>query len=304
MQKILSLPTTFDLSTVTYKGPKENLPEIFRRINAAPVTLTDYEVFAASWIMYEFSLESLEDKLRVQIFEDLKKYYQEKKSGNGKADKKQLLEYNFNIDDVGSDGKIQLFELLQSFATRLALNTHYRSIMSKKGEVFIFTIFSLLLSKPENRRPNKIDDIVNGTGTIFQEKYNKEPENLLKFLLETFENIEKAIEFVSGSLTRLELKGKDAKTFDVRKNPYSVYRMIMAYIDSTTQVSVETLSYTSKNQNKNDLKQLKKVMFHRAIYERLSKFWKGDNRQVSAFSDLLKTEKLTEDFEFPPPADD
>lgn len=147
-----SLQEELDISEVTipvilFTGPNAMLPEVFERLNSQGVTLSKYQIFAASW-QKPCKIENAE------ILEAVKAFYS-----------KRLSDASIEIEDIAEDGlpeTLTLFDYLTGLGTVLA-NRYPLLFPSEWSPSIGFQIATVAHKLPIGQM-NKLQEAFNAVG--------------------------------------------------------------------------------------------------------------------------------------------
>lgn len=250
---------------IDYRGPSENIPNVFYNLNTGGVQLSKYETYAALWSKPLFVIDD------EQLLENVKMKYKKLQDDSD-------LDIVFSEDDMSQNG-ISLFEYCYALSGVIRNKTKGYDILfgenSKSTDPIGFELLSLILGESVNKA-ERIHSILKDTTPSFL-------VSLKKLIDDSVFNVKNALKDI--------LLGKNGATLH-SDSTYLIYHIIVSYIREYYIIDVKSETITKK-QDTLPVSDFKKYMPLHYVYDCLTDYWKN-NRQVSDLNrDLNSLEKRT-----------
>lgn len=248
---------------IDYRGPSENIPNVFYNLNTGGVQLSKYETYAALWSKPLFVLDD------EQILENVKLKYK-------KLQEDSELDIVFSEDEMAQNG-ISLFEYCYALSGVIRNKAKGYDILfgenTKSTDPIGFELLSLILGESVNKA-ERIHSILKSSTP--------------SFLVAIKRMIDDSVANVKNALKEV-LVGRNG-AFLHSDSTYLIYHIIVSYIREYYNVDVKSETI-SKKQDTLPLSDFKKYVPLHYVYDCLTDYWKL-NRQVSDLNrDLNSLEK-------------
>lgn len=247
---------------IIFEGEETDLAEVFQRLNSGGKKLSKYQVFAAHWDKYDFSLNK--DKYSNQILENVIDRYESLNNERG------ILIEDFNPQEMKETRKINLSEFCYGLGKIIAdsLEVFFdkvtEDICNELGFQTMLIVFEIPTSKMNTlpnkykflKNPNSIEDLVIKIMDIYKVINNKFDDNFNISVLTRKKKHE------TKSFTRLQILSFFASLWQVSY-------FIEADDNKNSMIIKSCKSY--KNNRKNVLNNL----ISHSIYDIVRSYWSG-----------------------------
>ncbi|MBQ1187189.1 MAG: DUF262 domain-containing protein, partial [Clostridia bacterium] len=204
---------------IDYRGPSENIPNVFYNLNTGGVQLSKYETYAALWSKPLFTVDD------EQILENVKMKYK-------KLQEDSDLDIVFSEDDMAQNG-ISLFEYCYALSGVIRNKTKGYDILfgenSKSTDPIGFELLSLILGESVNKA-ERIHSILKDVTPSFL-------VDIKKLIDDSVFNVKNALKEV--------LIGKNGVTLH-SDSTYLIYHIIVSYIREYYIIDVKSETITKK----------------------------------------------------------
>lgn len=265
---------------IKYTGPKENLPEIFEKVNNEGSKLSRYDILAAVWYT--------EDSRVMIDRNDIKDAISHKYD--------EVQESGFIIEDLNhDDDDYTLFEFLFGLGKVLSSDSKFDCLFqsAKKQSItesFAFTLACITYGLRLSDMAKLPEQIRN---------FEKVPSNVALKMDGFLDALEESIDFVCGVLS--PYIGVKLQTPVIAHTEYQ----ICSYIVRSLIGKYEVGTWTQKDGWQQDRAKLKKALPEHYLYELLTNYWgnAGDSKLYNCVwkgftpSDLLIADYSKEDWE-------
>lgn len=246
-----------DISNLTvmaidYRGPSENIPNVFYNLNTGGVQLTKYETYAALWSTPLFKVADKE------LLHNVKNKYLQLQEDSD-------LDVDFDEDDL-SDKGITLFEYCYALGGVIRNKDKKYDLLFgeniKSTDPLGFEVLALLLELNVNKA-ERIHNILKSAPASFL-------VDIKNMLDDALGEIKKSLKDVLIGLT------KSALTSD---SNYLMYHMLISYIRQYYSIDVKAWKIVKKSETL-ALKDFRKFAQLHYVYDCITDYWRI-NRQVS-----------------------
>jgi len=251
---------------IIYKGPEENLPEVFFNLNTGSVPLSPYEVLASSW--QDANLK-IKDK---DILDKIKEKYKniEKLSG---------METEFAEEDL--EEGITLFEYCSAISELVFAKDSKHDFSMLVGErdkkstsPFAFEILSLVCGNNVNQAAKLKENLSNCT----QETLIKLKNSIIDILTHIKSDLEKYL---------IDANGNSLRTTSV----YQIYHIFVAYFKSKYNFIPNANKIEEIGTWKSTFDMFRKYLYKHYLFDEITNFWQK-NRQTQDLTKNIVSDEL------------
>jgi len=243
--------------TIIYKGPSEELSNVFFHLNTGGVNLSKYETLSASWGSEKYP-----------VFEEdiIEKIYDKYKTLKESSD----LDVDVTEDELREKG-ITVFEYCYAISELLRGKTNKYDIILGKNKKSTDPVGFEILSLACGLNVNKADLLYS---KVFKDAPPKFFVDLKNIIIETFDVLKQSLE------NWIKAKNGEENTID---STYMIYHMAIAYIRNNYAIDVDNHVIEPKSNSEWNRKFRKNVYLY-YFKDYISDYWKR-NRQVA---DLMR----------------
>ena len=249
--------------TIVYKGPSEELSNVFFHLNTGGVNLSKYETLSASWGSEKYPV--FEDDIIAKIYE---KYKTLKESSD--------LDVDVTEEELKENG-ITVFEYCYAISELLRGKENKYDIILGKNKKSTDPVGFEILSLACGLNVNKADSLYS---KVFKDAPAQFFIDLKNVIINTFDVLKQSLELWIKAINGEE------NTLD---STYMIYHMAISYIRNNYIIDID--NHTIQNKTNNEWnKKFRKNLYLYYFKDYISDYWKR-NRQVA---DLMREIKSTD----------
>ncbi len=249
--------------TIIYKGPSEELSNVFFHLNTGGVNLSKYETLSASWGSEKYPI--FEEDIIDKIYE---KYKVLKESSD--------LEVEVTEEELKQSG-ITVFEYCYAISELLRGKFNKYDIILGKNKKSTDPVGFEILSLVCGLNVNKAELLYS---KVFKDAPAQFFIDLKNIIIESFDTLKQSLEFW------IKAKNGEENTLD---SMYMIYHMIISYIRNNYVIDIDNHMIENKS-NSEWNKKFRKNLYLYYFKDYISDYWKK-NRQVA---DLMREIKNPE----------